>query len=132
MSDFKKELLEKKLVKPTEPARDFSSPKLAGFVSDAQIRDYQEGVLDLNIECWYETLRECTFETVFCPIEFADAKLFVDVYEKAFRDEKKLEVGTNLSEILDAEQLAHIHTLQNRLNNHFLKFNIDGLFWQNI
>lgn len=127
MLNFQQELLTKKLKKSSEPTRDFSSPKLAGFTSETEVIQYQEGVLDLNFERWYEILSECTFPTVYCPIDIVEAKLFVSIYEKAFKDKDPTE-PLNLDSILSDEQLRSLKSLEEKLNNKFSQFNSDGQY----
>jgi hypothetical protein len=116
MSKFKEELLNKKLKKLEGPVRDYSNPKLAGFLSETDVTKYQDTVLDLNIECWYDLIEPCTFKTVFCPISLADAKLFVQVYEKVFKD-KPNACQDEMMSLLEPEQIEQLEALKLRVNN---------------
>lgn len=127
MSDFKNELLRKKLRKVEEPIRDFSNPKLAGFLTDAEVDNYQNEVLDLNIESWYEIIKDFTFPTFFCPIELDDAHFFVDTYETVFRN-NEASSRAELSLILNADQMVKLRQLENKLSKVLAKFNGDNVF----
>ena len=64
-----------------EPIRDASAPQLTGFAETAeQVREYQDAVLDINIEAWYPLIAGFTFATEFVPMSPADGQLFVDSY----------------------------------------------------
>ena len=80
MSNFTEELLSKKLKKSEETIRDFSDPKLAGFLSTVEVSNYKRSVLDCNIECWYHIIKDFTFPTNFCQLTLDDAKLFIEIY----------------------------------------------------
>lgn len=118
MSKFTEELLSKRLTKPSGPIRDSSSPKLAGFLSTREVSDYQDKVLDANIECWYSLIEPCTFPTLFCPIGLADAHLFVDIYERIIKDrEDANSLGqAQLIALLKPEQAEQLMLLQERLD----------------
>ena len=61
--------------------RDASAPLLAGFAETAaQVREYQDCVLDINIEVWLPLIREHTFTTEFVPMGPDAGRLFVDSY----------------------------------------------------
>jgi hypothetical protein len=116
MSNFTEELLSKKLKKSEETTREFSDPKLAGFLSTAEVSNYQRSVLDCNIECWYHIIKDFTFPTDFCPLTLDDAKLFIEIYETNFKD-KEL---ASLNEIewkknFTSNQLEKLNDLEKRL-----------------
>lgn len=124
MSNFAQELNSIKLRKVNRP-KDYSNPKLVGFLTDKQISEYQDNVLDCNIEVWYETIKNQTFPSVFCPILLDEAKLFIKVYERNFKDK------TNLNDIdwrksLDENDLENLKNLESRLNKVIGEFNKDG------
>ena len=73
--------LQRVRLKPAEGVRDVSAPQLTGFAETAEAaREYQDTVLDINIESWYGLVEEYTFPTEFVPMEPADGQLFVDSY----------------------------------------------------
>lgn len=120
MSSFTEELLSKRLKKPSGPIRDSSSPKLAGFLSTREVSDYQDMVLDANIECWYSLIEPCTFPTLFCPIGLEDAHLFVDIYERIIKDSDRQDSNSpsqaQLIALLKPEQAERLMLLQERLD----------------
>lgn len=121
MANFAEELNSVKLRKVTLPKRDYSDPKLAGYVSQYEIEDYQDTVLDCNIELWYEAIKECTFPTVFCTINLNDAKLFVSVYEKNFRNISEIE-HIQWRESLNETELEILQSLESRLEEKIQEF----------
>lgn len=82
------------------PTRRFSS--LQGFLSENEIRSYQNDVVEANIEQWQKYLPEgflrfflfqttCrldleTFPTKYFPIEYSDVKFFLRIFDKYFRE----------------------------------------------
>ena len=60
-----------------------NAPKTNGddFSSPAEIETYQDTVLDVNIENWYELIKDHTMKTAFVPIPFQAHQLFIDSYE---------------------------------------------------
>lgn len=121
MSKFTEELLSKRLKKPSGPIRDSSSPKLAGYLSATDVSEYQDKVLDLNIECWYSLIEPCTFPTHFHPIRLEDARLFVDIYERIFKGkEGSTDIGSlslaQLMALLEPRQVEQLLYLQERLD----------------
>jgi hypothetical protein len=68
---------------------DSSAPQLSSFAESAEaVKVYQEQVLDINIEHWYELIPEFTFRTEFVAISIAAGQLFVDSY-LAYEEHKK-------------------------------------------
>lgn len=66
---------------PAAAVRDASAPQLASFAESAeQVREYQDSVLDINIESWYPLIADYTFPTEFVPMTPSDGQLFVDSY----------------------------------------------------
>lgn len=47
-----------------------------------QVGEYQIAVLDINVEEWYDLIKEETFATEFVPLTIEDAKAFVAAYEQ--------------------------------------------------
>lgn len=71
-----------KLKKIREPTRDYSGLKTGGYLTEDEIKDYDDNVLAANTEHWVDILRDVTFPTVTTPFNFEDAKLFIDVYTR--------------------------------------------------
>lgn len=120
MSEFNHELKTIKLRKSNIPIKDYSSPKLAGFITHSEINEYQDKVLDCNIETWYCLIKEYTFPTVFCSLSLDEAQLFIQVYEKNFKDLLNIEdidwrnsLNENESEIIKKLE----QRIQNEINN---------------
>lgn len=86
MASFKEQLLKQKLKPSSEPMKDFSSPKLAGFIKQADIDEYQGKVLDVNTEKWLDLLKGLTFPTRYSPISVEQARLFVSVYGRLYKN----------------------------------------------
>jgi hypothetical protein len=117
MTDFAEQLRSVRLKKAihTKPESDQVCTTNA-FLTNAEIKAYQTNVLNCNIENWYELIRGCTFETRFCPIYQHEAELFVNVYERFFKD-KDLAAIYMLdwrSALTDEQQNAH-NDLETRL-----------------
>ena len=74
------------LKSPSEPMKDYSDPRKCGFVSDTEIVDYHNSVLDVNTELWLERLADVTFPTEYCTIEPQEAKLFISIFERLYRN----------------------------------------------
>ncbi|GFS15448.1 cell division cycle protein 123 homolog [Elysia marginata] len=84
MASFEEQLRSVKLKHSSEPQKDFSSPKTAGYISQDEIQSYQESVLDVNTEEWFELLEDYTFPSCYVPMDIEDAKLFVALYERLY------------------------------------------------
>ena len=123
-----KEFKVEKLLKSTNPIRDYSDPKLAGYLTKIEIENYQDCVLNCNIECWYELIKECTFPTVFLAIDYSEASLFVNIYEKYFKD-KSDNLQSELKHLLDSNELEQLVGLETRLSTKISEFNsTDSVF----
>ncbi|UJR29209.1 hypothetical protein I4U23_010423 [Adineta vaga] len=86
MSDsFAEQLANIKLKPSKDKTKDFSDPKLAGFITKDQISSYQKTALETNIEEWQMLLVNETFPTVYFPITYLDAKHFIRIFEKHFQ-----------------------------------------------
>ncbi|XP_013387915.1 cell division cycle protein 123 homolog [Lingula anatina] len=107
--------------------RDFSGPKTTGFLSQGEIDKYQNSVLDVNTEQWYAILRDVTFETIYCPIYYDEAQLFVKVYEKVYKDVDSSEIASrNWRDALGAEDLKLVQDMSDRLQEQMLTYTQDG------
>ncbi|XP_050418437.1 uncharacterized protein LOC126831840 isoform X1 [Patella vulgata] len=95
MSSFLDDIKSAKLKKSAHATKDYSSPKLAGFTSSEEIKEYQNAVLDVNTELWQECLKEVTFPSKYCPISIEEAETFVRIFERMFKN-------------LDAERISKI------------------------
>ncbi|XP_046350121.2 cell division cycle protein 123-like [Haliotis rufescens] len=96
MASLAEQLRNCKLKKVTEPIKDFSSPKTAGYISQEEITLYQNSVLDVNTEKWMHILKELTFPTELCPLKIEEARLFVQIFEDCYRN-------------LDSEQICDVN-----------------------
>ena len=81
-SNLANQLQKVKLKKCEEPMRDFSDPKIGGYSTTEEIKDYEDKVLAVNTENWIDLLRDETFPTILAPFTMEDAKLFMDVYTR--------------------------------------------------
>lgn len=84
-NSFAEQLANAKLKPSKDKTKDFSDPKLAGFITKDQISTYQKHALDANIEEWQSLLANETFPTVYCPISRSDAKHFIQIFERYFQ-----------------------------------------------
>ena len=127
MSDFLQGLKEVKLrnVK-SEDIKDYSNPKLAGFITKESIENYQTNVLDCNFENWYEKLKDVTFRTEFCPFEIKHAKLFIDFYE--IWETNKIDDWKKLLTIEQAEILTELELKLDEVIEKFVKNSEDFVF----
>jgi hypothetical protein len=91
--------------------RDSSAPQLSGFAESAeQVRDYQDTVLDINIETWYPLITEHTFATEFVAMTPADGQLFVDSY-LAYENHLKRQITEELAPtefVMPVEMAEHV------------------------
>jgi hypothetical protein len=66
-----------------------------------EIENYQNSILDINMDTYYEALKDFTFETKFLPFSINDAKAFMAAYdflkEHKTLDGLAVEVKTTLS-----------------------------------
>jgi len=51
-------------------------------MTEDKVAEYQLAVLDINVEEWYDLIKEETFETEFIPFTVDDAKAFIEAYEQ--------------------------------------------------
>jgi len=49
-------------------------------VKELDVSEIQNKSLDVNIECWYEQLKYCTFPTTFFSLSQADVRFFIEAY----------------------------------------------------
>ncbi|KAL3832700.1 hypothetical protein ACJMK2_024320 [Sinanodonta woodiana] len=82
------------LRKVTDPIKDFSSPKTAGFLKEEEIKAYEKSVLEVNTENWLDVLRDETFETVLCPFELHEAQVFLEIYQRLYLNKDSTDVMT--------------------------------------
>ncbi len=125
MSDLIKELQSIRLRK-AKVTRDFSDPKLAGYLTQKEIANYQDYVLDCNIESWYGAIKEFTFTTVFCPIFLEEAKLFISIYEKYFKD---ISCQNGWKSLLSENENNILACLEKRLQDKILDFEPNGFIF---
>ncbi|KAL8624104.1 hypothetical protein ACOMHN_036107 [Nucella lapillus] len=105
-----------RLKTPAEPMKDFSAPKTAGFMTDQEVSDYQEKVLDVNTECWLSLLEEVTFPTDYCPIHLPEAEIIVSVFERLYANlEPAAMAALDWRSSLSAEEKEAIAVLESRL-----------------
>ncbi|KAL4222897.1 hypothetical protein ACF0H5_018937 [Mactra antiquata] len=84
MESLADQLKSVKLKKRAEPVRDYSTPKTGGFLSEAEIKDYEKSVLEVNTEKWIDLLKDETFPTILCPFKLEAAKVFINIYERLY------------------------------------------------
>jgi hypothetical protein len=127
MENFEEQLKSAKLKTYKGPVKDFSNPKLAGFLTERDVQEYQNHVLDCNVEAWYETIKDLTFKTEFCSISEKDAKLFVDVYERIFRNKDSSEIGRiEWRKLLKEEEVDLLKCLESKIENSLQDYVING------
>lgn len=123
MLNFTDQLKSVKLKKVSGSVRDFSSPKLAGFLTKEEFSSYQNKVLNCNFENWFSLLKEFTFETKFCSITYADACLFVKIYESFFKDKDlSLIQSIKWKENLNEHDKANLNSILCRLDDAISEF----------
>jgi hypothetical protein len=123
MLNLSDQLKSVQLRKVTKQIRDFSSPKLAGFLTKDECSSYQNEVLNCNFEKWFDLLKECTFETKFSPITYEDACLFVRIYETFFKDKDLLSLESiKWKENLNEQDKINLNAIRYRLENEMSAF----------
>lgn len=132
MACLSEQLKSVKLKKSEEPTKDYSSPKTAGFVSDKEVTEYQEKVLDVNTEKWLNILQEDTFPTKYCPLYLQEAQMIMAVYERLYKNLDAPQIADiNWRESLTLEEGELIQTIEDRLQkvmNNFLITESDYVF----
>lgn len=119
MTNFLNELANAKLRKvKQEEIKDFSDPKLAGFLTKSSIDNYQSNVLDCNFENWYEKLKDVTFRSEYLSINLNHAELFIKIYPKI----GLLNDQVNWKNLFNEEELQVVHELESRLDQLIEKF----------
>src|SRR5688572_2727153 len=82
--------------------KDNSGPLLTAALDESNFSEYQNEVLDVNIEEWIGPLAAVTFPTHFIPITTETAKALMFAYENNEDHLKKLradgEEGTNFAD----------------------------------
>ncbi|XP_041359284.1 uncharacterized protein LOC121375728 isoform X2 [Gigantopelta aegis] len=116
------------LKSPKEPMKDFSSPRVSGgFVSDTEIAEYQNSVLDVNTELWLDLLADVTFPTEYCAIERHEAKLFISVFERLYRNLDPSGISqVEWREHLSPDEHEIVKSMTDRLSKTMHKFTSDG------
>lgn len=99
--------------------KDFSSPRLAGFLSQAELDIYTDKVVQCNLENWYHLLGECTFATRLCPITKNEARLIISIYEQLFKNKTPDEV----IELMDRWRL--MITGKQKMDISYLEYKLD-------
>ncbi|CAF0719147.1 unnamed protein product [Adineta steineri] len=84
-NSFAEQLANAKLKPSKNKTKDFSDPKLAGFITKDQISAYQKTALEANMEEWQMLLADETFPTTYVPITYSDAKCFIKIFENYFQ-----------------------------------------------
>ncbi|KAK0044948.1 cell division cycle protein 123 [Biomphalaria pfeifferi] len=123
MASFAEQLKAIQLKKNSEPIKDYSSPKLGGFMKQEEIDEYQNNVLDVNIETWFELIKEHSFPSTFLHISSEEAKLFVKIYERHYANlEPEVIAYTNWQNYLSKEEQYVISNLSERLQDKIDQF----------
>ncbi|XP_063421799.1 translation initiation factor eIF2 assembly protein-like [Mytilus trossulus] len=105
-----------KLKKTKEPTRDYSGLKTGGYLTEDEIKDYDDNVLAANTEHWVDILRDVTFPTVTTPFHLEDAKLFIDVYTRLYQNKDSSQsIDLDWQTHLKDEEKRHIKTISERL-----------------
>lgn len=94
-------------LRKADVTRDFSKPKIAGVLSEEEIKAHEKIVANVNAENWADLLKDYTFPTRYIGISVEQAKAFVNCYE----DISKRQLG-HPSE----ENLARLKTLEAELD----------------
>ncbi|RMZ92869.1 cell division cycle 123-like protein [Brachionus plicatilis] len=128
MTDFLKQLTNAKLrqVEKNE-IKDYSDPKLVGFLTKDSIETYQSSVLDCNFENWYQKLKDVTFRSELFPIEIEHAKLFLKCYPNIKINSEK----DDWKSVFTSEELEILKDLETRLDfviSAFVKKSSDYVF----
>lgn len=127
MANFEEQIKSAKLKAYSGPRKDYSNPKLAGFLSEKEIQSYQNNVLDCNVETWYEFIKDFTFKTTFCPISEREAKLFIDVFERIFRNKDSSEIGSiEWRSILTEEEKDLLKSLESKIELSLKDYVVNG------
>jgi hypothetical protein len=121
--NFSEELKKVNLKKTSGPVKDYSNPKLAGFLTKSEIENYRFNVCECNFENWYQLLNSCTFKSIFCPIERDEAHFFVEAYESLFRDKPPEEIlSLDWRELITNEQKRILDRLEAKLESYISSF----------
>jgi len=104
MSGVRFESLSNVKLRKTTIERDASAPQVKQDLSKVEeIADYQNRVLDSNMEAWLNHIKEETFPTQFYPLSIDDAKAFVRFYETKSKDLSELKsIQDGLQKVIDA------------------------------
>eukprot|EP01102_Stenamoeba_stenopodia_P008490 TRINITY_DN2443_c0_g1_i1.p1 TRINITY_DN2443_c0_g1~~TRINITY_DN2443_c0_g1_i1.p1 ORF type:complete len:348 (-),score=92.64 TRINITY_DN2443_c0_g1_i1:24-1067(-) len=91
-------------LRKTKIERDASAPQVKEDLSNVEeISNYQNRVLDSNLECWLDLIKEETFPTQFYPLTVDDAKAFIRFYEEKSKDISQLKsIEEGLQKVIDA------------------------------
>ncbi|XP_046561507.1 cell division cycle protein 123-like [Haliotis rubra] len=118
MASLTEQLKNCKLKKVTDPIKDFSSPKTAGYMSQEEITLYQNSVIDVNTEKWMHVLKELTFPTELCPLKIEEANLFVKIFENCYRNLDAQQIcDLNWRETLTSDEKLKIEDVTKRLES---------------
>ncbi|XP_052091825.1 cell division cycle protein 123 homolog [Mytilus californianus] len=105
-----------KLKKIKEPTHDFSGLKTSGYLTEDEIKDYDDNVLAANTEHWIHMLQDVTFPTVTAPFHLEDAQLFIDVYTRLYENKDSSEsIDLDWQTHLKDEEKRHVNTISERL-----------------
>ncbi|ESO84439.1 hypothetical protein LOTGIDRAFT_176123, partial [Lottia gigantea] len=117
MASFLEEIKSAKLKKSDHEIKDYSSPKLAGFISKQEITDYQNTCLDVNTEMWLHFLQDITFPSQFCEVKMKEAETFIKIFERLFRNLNPAQIAkVDLWSKLEVEEHEIIDSLSQRLD----------------
>ncbi|CAF4843548.1 unnamed protein product [Rotaria sp. Silwood1] len=100
-NSFAEQLSNVKLKPSKDKTKDFSDPKLAGFITKDQISTYQKTALETNMEEWRMLLVNETFPTVYCPITYSDAQHFIRIFERHFQKLHEHQLFDQIRERMD-------------------------------
>ncbi|XP_052805948.1 uncharacterized protein LOC128235214 [Mya arenaria] len=127
MASLADQLKAVQLKKSTEPIKDFSSARTAGFMKDEDIKAYEKSVLEVNTEHWIDLLKDETFPTELCPFLLEEAKVFLAVYERLYLNKDSDVIkNTDWKDTLSDDERILLDVLENRLQNAMDVFTKDG------
>ena len=78
------------------------------------MNEYQSQVLDINVEEWYDLIKDETFYTEFVPITIDDAKVFLQAYEETQAVDKTKEIPQFSEDI--QKQFQNLSTVSYQLS----------------
>ena len=96
-----------------------------------QVGEYQIAVLDINVEEWYDLIKEETFATEFVPLTIDDAKAFIQAYEQTQNVDKLKETPKISDDVWEKlKPLERVRSFPDPLDpNPFLRLVLSSIYW---